>query len=35
MRAAVVQNIDFAVLIARDQHFMLGQLGADEVARIA
>ena len=35
MRAAVVQNVDFAVLMARHQHFMLGQAGADEVARIA
>ena len=29
-----MQNIDFAVLIARYQHFMLRQLGADEVAWI-
>ena len=34
MRAAVVQDVDLAVLVAGHQHFVLGESGSDKVARL-
>ena len=34
MRATVVKNIDIAVLMTRDQYFMLGEPCSDEVAGV-